>query len=817
MRRILSSAAVSPVLVSLVSVGLAAAQPLQQAPEVLAQLHGVFTPLPSGLSGEIAGAPDMLLPADAPPGFEPRPREGIVRHRRASIDFGLLSSRLAGVAGASAFMPGAVLDEGPIVFNFFDDLVVSVEDPVVERSPNLDAEGWVLSGRVAGTLEHVHFVVHTAADGGIEAVAAAASLSGRRVEARSDSTPGVYLIEELAPPVDYRDVVVEPFFDEEDSPLLQPLSPDSDLQPQGPTFIEEPSRSSSSCAGSIVDVLILTTTWFRSQNGGASGADSSLALLVSRANTALSNSGVQHCILHRSFHADWYDILDVERLTDYAALSRLATRYGALRTAYGADLIHLVTEDNLSRPDSRGSVVCGIAYIGPSSGRSAGITSDGGRCASTDTFAHELGHNFGLKHDRHTNFGAGGIAAWSRFGYGFSRADLTNVSGLPCWYTVMAYFTHCDTDGAVSKTRIQYFSNLTVTHPTSGEALGQTGAAETNRQDGPADAASVLKTNMPTVAAFKTKVSSPSYVDLDFTGAASVSPSNACFNGPVTVSATVINKGTAASASFTATVYRRWRRSSSSAWQAFEDLAPTRPIQPALAAGATSVLSFNVHRGPGPGQEYFALGVFPSDDVDRSLAGEWTNSPTASISAVCGLFDRSVAVNGAIGFTFDVATRFVPGGVIESQPHDLRISWTPASQYLDFWLFIHTPGSAVADENGWGIRTSFAAVGGEINVRLPLSVWRHYKRSHWLALRNQGGYPWHSGGAPDSAITADVSVTYIVPSSSSYAPPDGASLLPDGSGFGIPVELTPIDPALAEELVELGMRLSPSPLHPEQP
>ena len=93
----------------------AIAQPPQLEPAVLAQLHGVFTPPDSGMSGETAGAPDLLLPADAPPGFEPGPREGIVRHRRARIDFNLLSSRLAGVAGASAFMPGAVPGEGPIV------------------------------------------------------------------------------------------------------------------------------------------------------------------------------------------------------------------------------------------------------------------------------------------------------------------------------------------------------------------------------------------------------------------------------------------------------------------------------------------------------------------------------------------------------------------------------------------------------------------------------------------------------------------------------------------------------------------------------
>ena len=62
----------------------------------------------------------------------------------------------------------------------------------------------------------------------------------------------------------------------------------------------------------------------------------------------------------------------------------------ALRQAYGADVVAMIV--------GRGQY-CGVGYMGPSIGSMYSVSSYS--CATGYyTFGHEIGHNFGLNHDR---------------------------------------------------------------------------------------------------------------------------------------------------------------------------------------------------------------------------------------------------------------------------------------------------------------------------------------------------------------------------------------------------------------------------------
>ncbi|MEM7786479.1 MAG: zinc-dependent metalloprotease family protein [Bacteroidota bacterium] len=154
------------------------------------------------------------------------------------------------------------------------------------------------------------------------------------------------------------------------------------------------------------------------------------------------------------------------------------------RTAYGADLVALISGTNTSG-------FCGIAYVNASSSTAFSANSAG--CGAL-TFAHEVGHNFGAAHDPIT----GGVVAYS---YGQGYADQAGD-----WGTVMAYDAACDDDGTPGAPPfsafcqiIPYFSNpdVSYTDTTSPVNSGPTGTATTS------DNARVHEERASTVAAFR--------------------------------------------------------------------------------------------------------------------------------------------------------------------------------------------------------------------------------------------------------------------------------------------------------------------------
>lgn len=205
-----------------------------------------------------------------------------------------------------------------------------------------------------------------------------------------------------------------------------------------------------------IDVLVLYTPGLTTKLGAA--LQTRLDQLVTLANQAYVDSEV--AVTLRLVHSEQISYTDLS--ANSAALDDLTDGVGtlsgvaALRNTYGADLVVLL------RPYKKDyNNGCGIAWVPWVNGQVVSSQSSYGYSVVSDgsdgnyycvdyTFAHELGHNMGSKHDRANN-SSGGYGAYSySFGYGisgnfgtimsyidpvigrFSNPYLSTCNGLPC-------------------------------------------------------------------------------------------------------------------------------------------------------------------------------------------------------------------------------------------------------------------------------------------------------------------------------------------------------------------------------------------------
>ncbi len=204
--------------------------------------------------------------------------------------------------------------------------------------------------------------------------------------------------------------------------------------------------------GDRVDVLILTTPAARTQAGGTNQLNALCDLAVASSNTAYINTGLA---------ARLRNVLRLEvnytEVSFSSDLSGLATdgdgvldEVHDLRDACGADLVALVRTSG---------EYCGIGYLMPyndSGASTTGFSVTAQTCLSSQTFAHELGHNMGCCHASGDGGGCttGGIFSYS-VGWRFAGTNGTT------YRTVMAY-----SPGS----RIDHFSNPNVSF--QGTATG---------------------------------------------------------------------------------------------------------------------------------------------------------------------------------------------------------------------------------------------------------------------------------------------------------------------------------------------------------
>ncbi len=199
----------------------------------------------------------------------------------------------------------------------------------------------------------------------------------------------------------------------------------------------------------IIDVMVAYTPAAKAAVGGTAAMDAQINLGVAQTNLAYTNSGVKQqlrlVLAHEIAYAESGNLsTDIATLRTFGdgALDDLHL----LRDAYGADIVSLWVEN--------GGGSCGIASVmstvAASFARSAFNVVTRSCAVGNYSFAHELGHNMGLRHDPFVD------TSVLPYPYAHGYVDTANK-----FRTIMAYNDAC---AAVNVTcvRVPQFSSATV-------------------------------------------------------------------------------------------------------------------------------------------------------------------------------------------------------------------------------------------------------------------------------------------------------------------------------------------------------------------
>ena len=247
-----------------------------------------------------------------------------------------------------------------------------------------------------------------------------------------------------------------------------------------------------------IDVAVFYTPAAREEAGGAAEIEAVIDLMVAETNEAYQASGVHHRLelVARSEvqYAEAGDFRDIGRLANPS--DGYMDEVHAIRDRTGADLVHLVFNYQ-EHPFS------GVAYFGGAFGLTCQYCGGG-------TFAHELGHNMGLRHDRYaqlySEIGRGPVTLDPAFGYVNQPALAVSAARSRRWVTIMSYHTQCS-DTYARCSELLRFSNPRQSY--NGDPLGVPFGSGGSGVTGAADAAAVLNATGPAVALWRDHVLRP--------------------------------------------------------------------------------------------------------------------------------------------------------------------------------------------------------------------------------------------------------------------------------------------------------------------
>jgi hypothetical protein len=213
-------------------------------------------------------------------------------------------------------------------------------------------------------------------------------------------------------------------------------------------------------SAATIDVMVV----YSNQTAAAAGAGiaAQVQQAIDTTNLVYANSGITTRLRLVYAGAANYDEsgdfnTDLNRLT--SGTDGYMDNVAALRDAYGADVVSMFVENGQ---------YCGLGWVGPSANYAFTVVNRG--CASGNlSFAHEIGHNFGARHDTYVD------ASSTPYAYGHGWVDVTQR-----WRDVMAYNNACAAAG-VTCTRIPYLSSPTVLYGSPAVPTGSPAIADTAR------------------------------------------------------------------------------------------------------------------------------------------------------------------------------------------------------------------------------------------------------------------------------------------------------------------------------------------------